>query len=211
MLLKFQTNKQILSRTDSNEAVELTQNYLEAEFTTDSDWNGLNLTALFQKGNIIKEVILTNNTCKIPVEVIKSGAFAVSLLGVLGTKVLTSSKVNVYVDKTIDSSEATNPSEVTKSLYAQLLEKIDNFEVSEEDLADAIEDYFTENPIDTGLTQAQIESLIASYVQANKSDLKGDKGDKGDSGNSYTITSSDYNAIAEIVKGMLTSAESVSL
>lgn len=94
MILKFKTDKQQLQRIDMNEAVENTQNYLTAEFTLDSDWEEKNITALFQKGNVIKEIILEEDySCVVPSEVIRSGGFSVALLGVKGSEVITSNKV----------------------------------------------------------------------------------------------------------------------
>lgn len=214
MILKLKTDKQQLMRIDSNEAVENSQNYLTAEFELDSDWTDKSVTALFQKGNITKEIILTEDySCVVPSEVIRSGGFSVALLGVKGSEVITSNKVIIYVDKTIDASEATSPAEPTKSLYAQLLDRISRLEaegIAPEVIAQAVADYLEANPIETGITEEECITLINSYIEEHKAELKGDPGATPVKGIDY-YTEADKQELIQSVLNSLVTAESVSL
>lgn len=76
--------------------------------------------------------------------------------------------------------------------------------VTPEMIANAVESYLTEHPVQGGHTDAQINQLIQAYLTAHP--VVGEKGDKGDS---YTITQSDYTAIANVVLGLIPNGNEV--
>ena len=62
-----------------------------------------------------------------------------------------------------------------------------------------------------GLTPADVEDIVATYVTNHKDELKGDRGPKGEQGNdgsNYEITTADYDAIADVVIRRLPQSES---
>lgn len=58
-------------------------------------------------------------------------------------------------------------------------------------------------------TTGEVYQIVDSVTRQYKGNLKGPKGDKGADGTNYTITSSDYSAIADVVFGMMTNASEV--
>ena len=81
--LNFIVNGQNLTKKDKFETVSMTAGYLEAkfEFSTD-DWEGTTKTAIFKSGDQVKSVVLENDSCTIPDDVLKStGLIYVSVYG----------------------------------------------------------------------------------------------------------------------------------
>ncbi len=78
MLLQFNVENQIITRTDSNRVVSDSKNYLFAEFAFSGEWEGI-ITAVFKNSNTAYNAVLDeNNRCEVPWEVIKPGRFSVS-------------------------------------------------------------------------------------------------------------------------------------
>jgi hypothetical protein len=75
----FDITNQKLERRDKNFIVADSKNYLYARFNFTDDWDNKNKTAVFKNDTNIFNVILENNRCLIPHEVIKKGWFNVSV------------------------------------------------------------------------------------------------------------------------------------
>lgn len=73
--------------------------YAIVEFTFDESWEGLLKTAVFRKGENVYHVVLEENKCKIPFEVITDGIMYVSCFGVFGDVRATTVEVAVRVEK----------------------------------------------------------------------------------------------------------------
>ena len=117
MQLQFLIHKQYIRRNDTNKVVSDSKNYLEAYFMFSPDWDYVNKTAVFSDGENCYEVLIINNECKVPHEVIKSPEFTVS---VFGGNLITTNKATVNV---IESGLGPNPPEPpTEDIYSQILD-----------------------------------------------------------------------------------------
>ena len=103
---------------DTNRVVSGSRNYLEAYFMFSPDWDGLCKTAVFNYNDTCYEMIIVNNECKVPWEVIEYPEFTV---GVFGGDLITTNTVHVSV---IDSGlpPTVPPGPATENVYNQLLE-----------------------------------------------------------------------------------------
>lgn len=177
--LEFVVKGQNISKVDSEDIVADSKNYLKAHFTFSAEWQGIK-TAIFKKGLTALHVILDNDECFVPWEVIKPGKFGVSVFcGDLITADI--SWVNVSASGYEDGGEPQDP---TPDVYTQIIEKIESIEagtVDPDEIARAVENYFIEHPVET-LTEEDVQRIVSEYVAAHKEELKGDKGDKGDPG-----------------------------
>lgn len=75
----FDITNQKLERRDKNFIVADSKNYLYARFNFTYDWDNKTKTAIFKNENNVFNVILENNRCLIPHEVIKKGWFSLSV------------------------------------------------------------------------------------------------------------------------------------
>ena len=118
MQLEFSVNKQIITRTDNNQVVENSRNYLSCQFNFCDDWHGITKTAVFIAANgDIFNVILKNDVCVVPWEVIKYSHFSVS---VFGGDLITANRVVISVIKS-GYAEGKTPSDPTPDVYQQIL------------------------------------------------------------------------------------------
>lgn len=179
MNLSFEITNQLIRRTDKNTVVADSKNYLYATFTFSDEWQGVK-TAIFSHGGEKYHVLLENDMCLVPWEVIKQGILGVS---VFCGDLITSSTVYITINKS-GYSDGGTPSEPTPDIYSQIISMINDIEsgnVSDEKIAEAVEKYLSENPVET-LTEEDVQRIISEYVTAHKDELKGDKGDPGTDG-----------------------------
>ena len=94
-MLTFDVNKQIITRTDNNVAIADSVDFLTATFTFSEEWENCSKTVIFRFCHTVKSLVLENNSCIVPWEVIKSGGFEVSVIGVYGSVLITTNVINV--------------------------------------------------------------------------------------------------------------------
>ena len=179
MNLSFEVTNQSIRRTDKNTVVADSKNYLYATFTFSDEWQGVK-TAIFKHGGEKYHVLLENDMCLVPWEVIKQGILDVS---VFCGDLITSSTAHVTVNKS-GYSDGGTPSEPTPDIYSQIISMINDIgsgDIPDEKIAEAVEKYLSEHPIET-LTEEDVQRIVSEYVEAHKEELKGEKGDKGDPG-----------------------------
>lgn len=83
-LLEFKVDKQYLKKDpdcDFTKIVAGSKNYLKAHFTFSEDWDGCKKAASFWRGKEEHAVLLMNDECVIPEEVLVGMTFGVSVLG----------------------------------------------------------------------------------------------------------------------------------
>jgi hypothetical protein len=131
MQLEFKIDQQIITRLDTNKVVGNSKNYLYAKFSFSDEWEGVDKTAVFRKADIYSKgsgvtysVLLEDNMCKEPHEVIADPMFLVS---VFGGERITANRVEIPVLQS-GYAEGETPSEPTPTVYEQLLEKAENME-----------------------------------------------------------------------------------
>lgn len=181
LYITFDVCKQKIQRTDKCSVVSDSRNYLYAAFTfSDDDWTGVK-TAIFKNGDVVKHAILDHNDeCLVPWEVIKPGIMHVS---VYCGDLITADTATVYIDES-GYEDGGSPEDPTPTVYEQIIAMIENIEaggVSDDKIAEAVEKYLSEHPVET-ITEEQIQQIVSTYVTVHKEELKGEKGDKGDPG-----------------------------
>lgn len=170
MDLTFEVSNQILTRTDKNQIVADSKNYLYAQFIFNTDeWNGGIITALFQRGTeVIRRILDENNRCDVPWEMIKNGYFKVSVFtgDVIPTNpVVVGVKGSGYVN---DSTEGSAPQ---PDIFTQIITRLESLEKASIDVnavKNIITEYMTENPIEIEtLSSEDVTKLIAQYMMEN--------------------------------------------
>lgn len=129
-----------------------------ALFAFDSEWSDVTKTARFIHNDTMVESIITNNQCKIPLEVLKEGILTV---GVYSSEMCTT-PCEVYIRESIKEKTGTTPPP-SEDIYLQLLSILD--EIKQQ-----------------CVTKEEVEIIVKEYVDTHKQELKGDKGDKGEPG-----------------------------
>lgn len=148
MQLNFNVKQQIITLTDTEtKVVEKSRNYLHCAFNFCEEWDNKIKTAIFisADGDVFN-VILENDTCAVPWEVIKAPYFSVS---VFGGDLITANKITVTVIKS-GYCEGKTPTEPTPDVYAQILKLIEEMggEVDEELIKQAVTEYLEEHPVE---------------------------------------------------------------
>ena len=185
-MLIFNVRNQNISRIDNFSPAEKSENYLEAlfNFKTD-DWKDCTKTAIFENSNskVIKDVILSNDKCLVPWEVLEEKAtIKVSVYGINLSEKITTDMAEFSLNSTVSGGSATT--EPTPDVYQQIIAMLDDIAqngVTDEQIERAVEKYLAEHPIG-GVDEAEVQRIVADYISVNKEELKGDKGDKGDKG-----------------------------
>ncbi|MBO4941691.1 MAG: hypothetical protein J6D15_05770 [Clostridia bacterium] len=115
-MLCFNIKNQIIERTDDFKVVADSRNYLTAHFSFSEEWEG-DIVAIFGNGTQFYNVILSDNACTVPWEIIKAPFFTVS--AVCGDRI-TANSVMVDVEKS-GYVEGETPKEPTPEVYEQIL------------------------------------------------------------------------------------------
>ena len=118
MLLTFQINKQLICRTDKEIPVADSENFLYAQFSFSEEWEGTK-TAIFNNGTPYS-VMLENDKCLVPWEVITASGFSVSVY--CGERIT----ANTSFVKVLPSGyvEGQTPQPPSKTVYDQILEEL---------------------------------------------------------------------------------------
>lgn len=202
MKLSFRVEKQNIMRTDSNKVVAKSKNYLYAAFTfSTDDWDDIEIkTAIFKNGDRVFNVILDDNDeCLVPHEVLDSGTVIVS---VFGGNLITVDCASFKIHES-GYEDGVTPEPPTQDVYSQIINMIENMEqgdIPEEQIANAVSDYLAKHPIESGITEEQCRRIVADYVTAHKEELKGEQGIPGVPGaDGYTpVRGVDYWTTADI-------------
>jgi len=129
MQLKFNVTNQTLRRTDSENVVSDSVNYLTANFTFSEDWDQCQKTAIFKHitSDPLTVIIAEDGTCTIPWEVIKAYDFSVSVFGTSDKGLITTNTVTVKMSQS-GYLQGRSPIDPTPDIYSQLLTRIDEIQ-----------------------------------------------------------------------------------
>lgn len=134
MTLTFEVENQMIHRTDTNIVVADSKNYLHASFTFSGEWQGAK-TAIFSHGVDRYCVLLENDMCLVPWEVIKQGSIGVS---VFCGDLITANTFYVDVEKS-GYADGKTPSEPTPSVYQQIIALLNDIDKK---IGDALNGYY---------------------------------------------------------------------
>ena len=180
LYITFNVYKQKIKRTDTQQIVSDSRNYLKASFTfSDDDWTGIK-TAIFKNGDVVKHVILENDECLVPWEVIKPGILHVS---VFCGDLITADTATVYINES-GYEDGGAPEDPSPTVYEQIIAMLNEIEtggIPDDKIAAAVQAYLEAHPVES-LTDEDVQRIVSEYVAAHIEELKGDKGDKGDTG-----------------------------
>lgn len=147
-------------------------------------WSGMVIVAQFTQGEDTYNVTVDDvtNTVTMPNELV-AGDVDISAFGehpVTGVRI-TTIPVKKKIDKSGFVGDGETPIPPTPDLYTQLLRRIENAtagEVSEEQIAAAVEQYLKEHPIEGGVDEEQLNQAVeAALTEAKESGaFKGEPG-----------------------------------
>lgn len=97
-------------------------NYAVAQFSFDQSWDTLYKTAVFRKGENVYHVVLKNDKCNIPFEVLTDGIMYVSCFGIYNQTRATTIELPIQVQKS--GYTICTPSEATPDPYNYFLNEV---------------------------------------------------------------------------------------
>ena len=125
--LYFNAEKQILTRTDREDLASNSREIHQCNFSLSNDWEGMQITAVFKYMGCKWDVLLSDNTCIVPAEVLESQkGFSVGLYGVKEDQVITSTFITIPVNKGANVGGVTPV--ITPSMFDQIMKKINEIE-----------------------------------------------------------------------------------
>lgn len=177
MLLSFNVEKQIITRTDTERVVTNSMNYLYAQFSFSDEWTG-EKTAVFKgKHGTYNALLDAENKCLVPWEILTEAMFDVS---VFCGDLITANAVKIF---TIQSGyEIGDESRIpTPEIYTQVINKLNEIEaeVDPEAIERTVDEYLADKEI---VTEDDVEQIVADYIEEHKEELRGPKGDTGETG-----------------------------
>ena len=140
-MLEFIITNQTIKRVDKFIPATDSVNYLTANFTfATDDWGGTGKTALFRVGTTTYEVVINNNQCTVPFEVLVASSESrsglgienkifLTVVGVKETTRITTKEIKVKL-KTSGYTEGLTPAEPTPNQYDQILAAYGNIETA---------------------------------------------------------------------------------
>lgn len=192
-------------------------NFLSVKYELSEEWNGYSVTAVFRNssGKTVSVILdeatgfyIGDNSFIVPYEVIASPAFSLSLVGVAENSRITTNSAVVQVLKS-GYGEGDAPAVPTLSEYEQLLLICENAtQVAQSVRDDADSGVFKGDKGDTGVQGPQ--GIQGIQGEAGPKGDKGDKGEQGEKGDTYILTDSDKNDIADIVLSLIPNGDEVS-
>lgn len=158
--IEFSVEHQIIHRTDCFRVVKRSQNYLHAKFNfVGSEWNGLVKTAEFKNGKngTPYSVLLENDECLVPHEVL-SGNDKYVYVSVFAGNLITVNVCSVFLETSGYWENAVPAVDPTPSVYAQIINRLENVETSVADSA---------RSASTSATNAHSSEVNASVSESN--------------------------------------------
>lgn len=174
--LNFSVDDQLLTRTDENTVAANSHLVHVCEFAFSSEWDGRGKVATFKKRDLMLSVILENDSCVIPPEILQSenkiDVFELSVCGADGNSTITSTVVKVPI---LAGTWDVMSTEITPTMFEQIMAKIEEIEegqIDPESIEAAIDEYLRENPdaiinpteVYNAITRSRLINLIPKYT-----------------------------------------------
>lgn len=120
MQLEFLVKQQHIVRMDSMKVVADSRNYLFAHFSFSDDWTGIK-TTVFRKDNQSYEVILEDDVCPVPWEVLTAGTLYIS---VFAGDLITADRAEVIIAPS-GYERGKKPKAPTPNVYEQIIKMVE--------------------------------------------------------------------------------------
>lgn len=119
MKITFDVKNQILTRTDRNQVIANSSDFLEADINFSSEWASMDKTMTFKNGNLVYTYVLTNDKVLQEQHLnLGVGTWKVSIIGVAGDQKVVTNECNLSVNASGWIGAPDMPSE---SVFEQLL------------------------------------------------------------------------------------------
>lgn len=159
MLLSFNVEKQIITRTDTERVVTNSMNYLYAQFSFSDEWTG-EKTAVFKgKHGTYNALLDADNKCLVPWEILTEAMFDVS---VFCGDLITANKVKIFT--TPSGYEIGDESRIpTPEIYTQVINRLNEIEaeVDPEAIERTVDEYLADKDI---VTEEDVETIVSRYI-----------------------------------------------
>lgn len=170
--LTFQVDNQRIRRTDNYYVVADSRNYLYARFSFTPDWDGVIKTAIFrnQCSGVVKNVILENDMCLVPWEVLEQGDASIEV-SVFGGDRITANTARFFNHMSGYSEDGSAPDDPTPDVYTQIINRMADVETAVEAAQEAAENAATraETARDDAETEAG-RAITAADVATESAD-----------------------------------------
>lgn len=161
--MQFNVNGQLLERTDKENPVGDTINYLTGKFIFDDEWTGFTKYVHMQQGKQVYEKQLVDD--KVGMDV-TGGKWIMWLHGTKDNVRITTNQIIVKIEDTGIIAGEPFP-ELYKSLTEEIIEKVNNLSgQNEEAIRNSVSAYLAENPVE-GVTEEQVQSVVSTYLVEN--------------------------------------------
>lgn len=159
MLISFNVEKQIITRTDTEKVVTNSMNYLYAQFSFSDEWTG-EKTAVFKgKHGTYNALLDAENKCLVPWEILTESMFDVS---VFCGDLITANKVKIFT--TPSGYEIGDESRIpTPEIYTQVINKLNEIEteIDPEAIQQIVDTYLAGKDF---VTEADVETIVSRYI-----------------------------------------------
>lgn len=134
-----------------------------AKFTFDDEWNNQVKTARFIHDNNYYDIVLADDQCVIPIQILKFGYLKIGVFD----DIKTTTYCNVFVRESIKGNEG-SPLPPIDDVYAQIISLLEeNLKVKKEKIYEIVDMYFIEHPIDAISYQEMIDYINQLVVDLN--------------------------------------------
>lgn len=155
MKITFDVKNQIITRTDRNQVISNSGDYLEAEISFSADWTGLEKTMTFKNGDELYTIVLAND--KILQENhlnLGVGTWKASIIGIAGDQKIVTNECNVSVNSSgWIGSESIPPESVWNQLLV-IIQSLHTEAASTAVVRSAVQKYIEDN----------YDSLVKEYI-----------------------------------------------
>lgn len=166
--LIFYINKMKITLVSMPDVLTYNKEKVVAKFDFDENWTGI-VTALFHvNGEVYPMVLAEDGTCQIPLECFGTKTYQFQV-GCICGDLLTTNKVAVRFTESCYVENTSIP-EPTEDIYNQIIARMNEIEVggvSDERIAEAVENYLAKNPIDTNKTSefvAMVHGTATTWI-----------------------------------------------